>query len=136
MLCAYSAVLSAVPALDSTADLILRSVDGLTLHVHKKNLAQHSNIFGDAAGFSGSDDAEERKPDVEEVPLTEKGDILELLLQFMYRRAQPDVSELDFDQAFALAEAAEKYQVFSATQVCRMSMGCVLQLCLDFLERD
>lgn len=53
------------------------------------------------------------------IVVPETASTLELLFQYMYPQAQPDISELDFDVLLALAEAAEKYFVYSALEVCR-----------------
>ncbi|TFK64117.1 hypothetical protein BDN72DRAFT_861592 [Pluteus cervinus] len=57
------------------------------------------------------------------VILPESGTILELLLQYMYHQPQPDLSLLDFDTLIALGEAAEKYQVYSALEICRVYLS-------------
>jgi hypothetical protein len=47
---------------------------------------------------------------------------LELLFQFCYPDHRPDVEALEFDALALLAEAAEKYQVFPAMNVCKIYM--------------
>jgi hypothetical protein len=69
-------------------------------------------------GFPG----EEISTHDEIVDLSETSDTLELLFQFMYPQPQPDLEKLFFNQLAALAEAAEKYHVYSALQVCRLCM--------------
>jgi len=56
------------------------------------------------------------------VTLTETSTTLELLFQYIYRRPQPNLERLNFKDLSSLAEAAEKYQVFSAMEVCRLLM--------------
>jgi len=58
----------------------------------------------------------------EVVPLTESSAVLELLLQYMYRQPQPDLKNVDFETLAGVAEAAEKYQVFTAISWCKMLM--------------
>ena len=62
------------------------------------------------------------------VPLTESSAILELLFQFAYPQTYPDVDTIEpFETlAFAgLAEAAEKYDLYAAINVCKMRMKSV-----------
>ena len=47
---------------------------------------------------------------------------LELLFQFCYPNHHPNVEELEFDALALLAEAAEKYQVIPAMNVCKLIM--------------
>lgn len=62
------------------------------------------------------------------VDLTEKASTLELLFQYMYRQPQPDLTEVPFENLAALAEAAEKYRVFAAMEVCKVHMKCAVKL--------
>jgi hypothetical protein len=62
----------------------------------------------------------------EMVHLTEPCRVLRILFGFVHPRRHPDVEELDFNELEELAEAAEKYEVFSAINVCKMQMRCVL----------
>ena len=49
-----------------------------------------------------------------------------LLFQFMYPQRQPNLKQLEFRTLSALAEAAEKYQVFSALDICSVYMRFVV----------
>lgn len=60
------------------------------------------------------------------VKLTESGETLELLFQYMYPQRRPEIKKIGFKQLEALAEAAEKYQVFSAMDVCQWRLACVV----------
>jgi hypothetical protein len=57
--------------------------------------------------------------------LMETASVLELLFSFIYPRTYPDLESLEFDVLEALAEAAEKYQVYFAMQHCKLAMQCV-----------
>ncbi|KIL64423.1 hypothetical protein M378DRAFT_1041840, partial [Amanita muscaria Koide BX008] len=61
------------------------------------------------------------------VPLTETSEVLELLFIFLYQKPLPDVKGLSFEILTHLAEAAEKYQVFSAMMICNMRMTVVFK---------
>ena len=102
--------LSSVNAADS--DIIFESSDNILFHVHRKNLETH------AAGFPPA----EIDTCGETVQLTEDGATLELLFAFMYPRRHPDLESTPFVPLASLAEAAEKYEVFSAMNMCKIRM--------------
>ena len=54
--------------------------------------------------------------------LTETAMTLELLFQFCYPDYRPGVEALEFGALALLAEAAEKYQLFSAMNICKICM--------------
>jgi hypothetical protein len=60
------------------------------------------------------------------IQLPEKSAILDLLFQFCYPERHPELNDLAFDILAELAEAAEKYKVFSAISICRIVMKCVV----------
>ena len=104
------------PVCADDADVTFRSCDGTLFKVHRKNLETNSE------GFSPPPDTSSRE---EIVSLTENGDTLDLLFQYIYPQRQPDLTEIDFKQLAELAEAAEKYQVFSAMTICNVHMTYV-----------
>ena len=105
-------------------DLVLQSSDGVRFGAHKMNLEQYS------AGFPTADSTVFDNI----VTLSEKASVLGPLLHFMHNTRQPDLSKLSFDTLGLLAEAVEKYMVFSAMQVCNIYMRFV-QLVLLFDPR-
>ena len=109
-----STTFSVVCAAD--ADLTFRSRDGILFKVHRNNLAAHSEGFSPPPGTTSQD---------EFVALLENGDTLDLLFQFMSPQRQPDLAGIMFMKLAELAEAAEKYQVFSAMTVCNIYMTYV-----------
>ena len=60
------------------------------------------------------------------IQFPEKSATLELLFQFCYPERHPNPNDLAFGVLTELAEAAEKYKVFSATSVCKIAMKCVV----------
>ena len=54
--------------------------------------------------------------------LDEPSDVLEILFQFVYPRRHPSLEDTDFETLAVVAEAAEKYQVFSAMNVCPLRL--------------
>jgi len=102
------------------SDITLQSSDAVLFEVHRKNLEMHSEGFAGADAISSSFENEV-------VPLSENSAVLELLLQYMYRQPQPDLQVVDFQTLAAVAEAAEKYQVYSATTVCNIYMRAAIE---------
>lgn len=96
------------------ADKILLSSDGVLFQVHHRNLAAHSDAFFDIVAASP------KKAGVH--VLTEVSQTLELLFQFVYPQRQPDAGALLGHELMMLAEAAEKYRIYSAMQVCKAAM--------------
>ncbi|KAG6918578.1 hypothetical protein DXG01_013380 [Tephrocybe rancida] len=86
------------------ADVVFQSRDGMRFSIHRTNLETHTG------GFPPS----EFKTLDEVVHLTEDAVTMDLLFQFVYPRRLPDVNMMCFEFVFPLAEAAEKYEVFSA----------------------
>lgn len=58
----------------------------------------------------------------EPVPLVEPSSVLDLLFPFIYPERQPEIEDMSFKAVIELAEAAEKYQVYSAMLACRMCL--------------
>jgi len=101
------------------ADVTVSSSDGVLFKVHRRNLAVHSDVF---AGAQESTTPPQNGDEPEIVDLTEDSAVLDLLFQFMYRRPQPDLHALEFKTFAGLAEAAEKYVMYSALTLCRLKM--------------
>ncbi|KII85202.1 hypothetical protein PLICRDRAFT_45358 [Plicaturopsis crispa FD-325 SS-3] len=97
-------------------DVVLQSSDGVQFRFSKENLAVHSESFGGANSATCTQD----KPEI--VSLGESSKALELLLRFMSRLPQPDLSGILFEDLADLAEAVEKYEVYTALVPCRKAM--------------
>ena len=85
------------------------------LKTHRINLEMHSQVFADAGGSTIAQANEV-------VQLTESAEVLELMLQYVYLQPQPDLTTVSFAVLAALAEAVEKYQIYSAMGVCSQRM--------------
>ncbi|KAF8986309.1 hypothetical protein BDQ17DRAFT_1259751, partial [Cyathus striatus] len=94
------------------ADVIFRSSDEVLFSIHKKNLEITTG------GFPTAD----FKTNGEAIPLTETSETLGLLFQFVYAKRHPSLADTKFEVLAPLAEAAEKYEVFSATNICHIRM--------------
>jgi len=104
------------------SDLPLQSSDGVLYKVHRRNLELHSEGFAAAAAISAASDCSEI------VQLSESSAVLDLLLQYIYRQRQPDLDDIDFGTLAELAEAVEKYEIYSAMKVCSMHMRDAITL--------
>ncbi|TFK24184.1 hypothetical protein FA15DRAFT_704830 [Coprinopsis marcescibilis] len=103
------------------ADIVFQSSDSLRFHVHAKNLEVSAGAFPPIPPKS-----ENIKglivADGECVSLSEPEAVLEVLFAFMYPQRHPDLEDLPFELVSAIAEAAEKYEVYPAMNVCRRRM--------------
>lgn len=102
----------------SDADVIFESADGVLLYIHRKNLETCTGAFPPC----------EIPTNEEHVPLSESGEILELLFKFVYPARHPDLDEFGIDIVAPLAEAAEKYEVYPAMNVCQQRMADFIPL--------
>ncbi|KAJ6620399.1 hypothetical protein B0H10DRAFT_1774586, partial [Mycena sp. CBHHK59/15] len=101
------------------ADIAFRSSDQVIFRLHIKNLETHSDGFPPSAFCApGSNEV---------VDLSEPAATLDLLFQYMYPWRQPDLNTVEFPLLADLSEAAEKYQVYSAMDICKIFMGNGLQ---------
>lgn len=91
------------------ADVTFQSIDGVRFHVHRKNIETHAGGFA-PPGFETQG---------ENVEMPEDSTTLDLLFQFMYPQIPPDLESLAFPVLALLAEAADKYEVFLATALCK-----------------
>lgn len=76
----------------------------------------HSQVFADAGGSTVG------TVDDEVVYLSETSSVLELMFQYMYLQPQPDLREVEWSVMKELAEAVEKYEIYSAIGVCSHRM--------------
>jgi hypothetical protein len=98
----------------------LRSSDGVQYGAHSTNLEIYSGGFPPATLMNAPDPGEI-------VQMPEMSAVLKLLLQYMHNDRQPDSSKIPFKVLCPLAEAVEKYMVFSAMEVCKIRMQYVFE---------
>jgi hypothetical protein len=79
-------------------------------------LEVHSEAFAGAEEFATPLTKEEV------LDLPETSEVLDILLQFMWRQKLPDLQPLEIEVLAPLSEAVAKYQVFSAMQACEQEM--------------
>jgi len=63
----------------------------------------------------------------EVINLTESSNVLAIVFDFMYPRKQGDIEQMEFEVVIQVAEAVEKYQVFSAMKVCELRLKWVIR---------
>ncbi|KAF8967470.1 hypothetical protein BDZ97DRAFT_522906 [Flammula alnicola] len=97
----------------SDADVTFQSSDGVTFNLHRKNLEAHTGAFPGAEFDTRG----------EITHLTEEARVLEIVFDFVYPRRHSDLEDKDFDTVAAVAEAVEKYEVFSAMYTCQGRLG-------------
>ncbi|KAF7965748.1 hypothetical protein HWV62_42006 [Athelia sp. TMB] len=96
------------------ADVTFRSCNGILFKVHHKNLDTHTEAFASPPTVPSQNEI---------ISLTEDSDTVDLLFQYIYPRRQPNLKIIEFAQLAKLAEAAEKYQVYAAIDICNVRMG-------------
>ncbi|KAF5380013.1 hypothetical protein D9615_006295 [Tricholomella constricta] len=94
------------------ADVSFVSSDDVLFHIHRKTLEVNAGAFPPAEFDTHGEIAQ----------LTEDAATLELLFQFIYPRRHPHLGSTPFESLALLAEAAEKYEVFAAMNVCWIRM--------------
>ncbi|KIL60514.1 hypothetical protein M378DRAFT_83615, partial [Amanita muscaria Koide BX008] len=99
------------------ADIHFKSSDNVLFFIHRENLKCSAAAFPPVEFKTIKDEI---------VHLIETSEVLELLFAFLYPKPLPDVKGLPFKTLASLAEAAEKYQVFSAMMICSMRMTVVV----------
>jgi hypothetical protein len=92
--------------------VVFQSCDDVLFAVHRVNLETHTDAFPPP----------EISTEGEICLLSESSATLEVLFQFIYPRRHPTLEGLPFSDLAALAEAAEKYQLFSAMNICHIRM--------------
>ena len=96
---------------------MFRSIDHVLFNIHRVNL--RVNTTGPFA-----EDFPSPKGDVAD--LTEDAKTLELLFRFIYSERHPTLADLPFDELLSLAEAAEKYGVAPAMNLCYVRLTFVV----------
>ncbi|KAF9073081.1 hypothetical protein BDP27DRAFT_354219 [Rhodocollybia butyracea] len=110
------------------ADICFRSSDDVDFRLHSRNLECTTCAF--PAEHMTTVDSDEI------VQLAEPSSILEILFQATYPRPFPVLKELNFDTMLALAEAAEKYQIFSMIHACKSEFREVLYPSCSFQDKN
>ena len=108
----------------TSVDITLKSIDGITFGAHQKNL----EFFSEGFPVAGSRVA------TEVVQLQENADVLRIMLKFMHNARIPELKRVQFSTIAPLAEAVEKYMIYSAMEVCRAYMEFVSIISLPLVK--
>ncbi|THU87315.1 hypothetical protein K435DRAFT_722774 [Dendrothele bispora CBS 962.96] len=93
--------------------MTLQSSDRVLFKVHRRNLEMYSQLYDNTSSPTQSSEI---------VHLSESSAVLDLMFQYMYLQPQPDLRKVDFDVVKDLAEAVEKYCVYSAMGALNVQM--------------
>ncbi|KII91407.1 hypothetical protein PLICRDRAFT_38160 [Plicaturopsis crispa FD-325 SS-3] len=96
------------------SDVTLRSRDKVRFLVH------HRNVSATSESLAALEIQSVLKGDVTDLP--ESSEVLDILLQYMYPQRQPDLQSVSMSILKEVAEAAEKYEVFSAMEIAKLHM--------------
>jgi len=97
-----------------TVDIVLKSSDGQLLGAHQRNLEMYTEGFP----IAGSTLAIVSDP----VCLEETAEVLHLMLQYTHNIRLPCLDTIPFTLVASLAEAVEKYLIYSAMEICKVKM--------------
>lgn len=112
--------MGAVANCELPVDIVLKSSDGSLVGAHHGNLAHFSEAFP-VPGSVKTTDAP--------IDLPEDGETLRVLMQFMHHQRLPNLADhvpnlfKKPTKLLALAEAAEKYLVYSAMGMCNLRIA-------------
>ncbi|TFK58641.1 hypothetical protein BDN72DRAFT_865774 [Pluteus cervinus] len=81
---------------------------------HAVNLQFYSGAFPSASTINVRG--------IPKIELVESSEVVMLMLQYMHNKPQPDSEEIEFKVMKELAEAVEKYEIYSAMEVCKLHM--------------
>lgn len=93
--------------------MTFESADGVLFRLHRANLSTHSSIFPDGAHIRSEEEV---------VKLEEDAEALELLFQHVYPEVVSTMDDISFKLLSRVVEAAEKYQITVAMEICRLHM--------------
>jgi len=97
------------------SDIEVRSGDGFIFQLHRVALGVSTGAFPGSEIDTGG----------EMVQLTEPANVLGILFAFLYPKTHPDLHGESFEMLAAIAEAAGKYEVISAVDICNERLLCV-----------
>lgn len=100
---------------NDAAELTFKTSDGAFFSVEQRNLWGTTDFV-----------FKESSPGIIEVE--EGANTLKILLEFVQPRRTPLLDDVSFDNLRAVAEAAEKYHIFSAMAIAHIRMRCVLPI--------
>ena len=94
------------------SDITIRSIDGVFLYLHRKNLQAVTHAFNASEFLANSESSENV------IALPERADILEIAFSFIYPNKHPKLRGLDVQRLIEIQDAVEKYKIYPAMHVC------------------
>ncbi|TFK70764.1 hypothetical protein BDN72DRAFT_818421 [Pluteus cervinus] len=104
-----------VPDCTLPIDVVIKTSDAKYFGTHLQNLESYGEGFPPASLG--------KRKRVNYMDIEEDSDVLSLMLDFMHKQPQPDLQQLQIKVLVRLAEAAEKYLIYSAISICRVMIG-------------
>jgi len=95
-----------------TVDIVLKSSDGELFGAHQQNLEIYTEGFPIAGSTTSS----------APVSLEETAAVLRLMLRYTHHTRPPNLDDISFTLLSSLAEAVEKYTMYSAMEFCKIKM--------------
>ncbi|KAJ7836204.1 hypothetical protein B0H13DRAFT_2107369 [Mycena leptocephala] len=112
------------PPFDNTsADVILRSSDGIDFHVHRLVLSLASSVFKDMFTFPQPNS----EPAVPTVPVSESAVVLDMALRFWYPGAEPPVVQTLDELRQTLEALVMKYDMQFVVPVAKKELRAYLE---------
>lgn len=99
-------------------DITFISSDGDVFGAHSKNLEAYGEGFPPISNTTQSGQAFAHLP--------ESSDVVKLILLLVHLQRWPDLGKVPFQLLDGLAEATEKYLMFSAMEICKIHMEYVI----------
>jgi hypothetical protein len=96
-------------------DVVLKSSDGELIGAHQRNLEMFTEAFPIAGTAVASDP----------VSLEETAEVLRLMLRYTHNARLSSLDDISFTLLASLAEAVEKYMIYSAVEFCKIRMKSV-----------
>ena len=106
-------------------DVVLKSSDGELFGGHQRNLEMYTEGFPIAGSTFAADP----------VVLEETADVLCLMLRYAHHIRPPNLDIIPFTLLASLAEAVEKYTMYSAMEFCKLKMMSALFKISSLIEK-
>lgn len=113
-------------------DFLFEAENGTHFGAHRRNLELYSGAFQPLVDVAPVD----FESGFQVMRVTERRGVVSLMLRYMHNHWQPMIDKLGFDVLKDLAEAVEKYEIYSAIEVCRFRMRYVFPFIMpgDFTQ--
>ncbi|TFK70765.1 hypothetical protein BDN72DRAFT_896213 [Pluteus cervinus] len=104
-----------VPDCGLPIDVVIKTSDAQYFGTHLQNLESHADGFPPASLG--------KRKRVNHMDIEEDSEVTSLMLHLMHKQPQPDLRQTPISILVRLAEAAEKYLIYSAMNICRVVLN-------------